>query len=113
MISANITRDEARRRSEHLSAQSYEVLVDVSGRGQDGTPLARPQTRFVSTTRARFRTTGPDNDTVTELLLYFEGQAIFRHAVCFSSIQLESVVDLWHRFAREVDVHHSADTLND
>ena len=53
MFHANITRDEARTRSHQLRVESYEVLVDLTGRGADGAPLARPDATFVSTTRIR------------------------------------------------------------
>src|SRR6185369_10624738 len=67
-----------------------------------------------ATTQTVGRTHGDGtNHAVTQLLLYFEGQAVFRHAVCFRSIELEGVVDLRHRVAREVDVHNGADALND
>ncbi|WP_040161350.1 aminopeptidase N [Nigerium massiliense] len=62
MFSANITRDEAARRSEHLTTQSYDVLVDLSGRAPDGTPLEAPETHFVSTTRVRFHADDYDTD---------------------------------------------------
>ncbi len=48
MYQANITRDEAKRRSAVLHAQSYEVFVDLSGRYFDGTPLEDPEKNFVS-----------------------------------------------------------------
>ena len=54
MFRANITRDEAATRSRQLRTASYEVLVDLSGRRPDGTPLAQPEATFVSTTSARF-----------------------------------------------------------
>lgn len=54
MFPANITRDEAARRSSQLDVHSYEVSVDLTGRRPDGTPLDDPTTTFVSTTVVRF-----------------------------------------------------------
>ena len=54
MFRANITRDEAATRRHQVRTASYEVLVDLSGRRPDGTPLAQPEATFVSTTSARF-----------------------------------------------------------
>ena len=54
MYPANITRDEARRRSRALEVHSYEVAVDLSGRLPDGTGLERPDATFVSSTVVRF-----------------------------------------------------------
>lgn len=52
--SVNITRTEAQERSQHISSGSYQVVVDLSGRGPDGNLLASPETTFVSTTTACF-----------------------------------------------------------
>jgi hypothetical protein len=49
---------------------------------------------------------------VTQLLLNFEGQAVFGQGVCHV-LELQGVVNLGHRVARELDVHHGADALND
>ncbi len=49
MSTANITRDEARARSELATARATEVHVDLTGRG-----LERPDRQFVTTTRLRF-----------------------------------------------------------
>ena len=54
MFPANITRDEAATRSQQLDVTSYEVLVDLSGRRPDGSPLADAAGTFVSTTTVRF-----------------------------------------------------------
>ncbi|MFT3877568.1 MAG: aminopeptidase N [Propioniciclava sp.] len=54
MFHANITRAEAAVRSEQLRVESYQVLVDLTGRDSAGTPLAEPEATFVSTTRVRF-----------------------------------------------------------
>ncbi|MDN5571176.1 MAG: aminopeptidase N [Propionibacteriaceae bacterium] len=58
MFGANITRDEAAVRSRQLEVEAYDVLVDVTGRGSDGEPLADPAATFVSTTSVRFRSIG-------------------------------------------------------
>ena len=57
MFPANITRDEARSRSEQLAVESYTVTVDLSGRLPDGSPLAAPEATFCSTTLVRFSST--------------------------------------------------------
>src|SRR5690606_40953930 len=49
---------------------------------------------------------------VAELLLDLEGQASFGEGVG-SVLELQGVIHLGHRFARELDVHHGADALND
>lgn len=49
MSTANITRDEARARSEIVSARAYEVHVDLTGRD-----VQDPERQFVSTTRFSF-----------------------------------------------------------
>ena len=54
MFPANITRDEARLRSASLTTQTYEVLVDLSGRLPDGSPLPDADATFWTTTKARF-----------------------------------------------------------
>ena len=54
MFRANITRDEAHARSAQLRVDAYEVVVDLTGRRPDGTPLADPTTTFTSTTVVRF-----------------------------------------------------------
>ena len=54
MFRANITRDEANLRSRQLRVASYEVLVDLSGKRPDATPLEAPEKTFVSTTTVRF-----------------------------------------------------------
>ncbi len=54
MFHANITRDEAQTRSQQVRIESYEVLVDLTGRDADGAPLSRPEATFVSTTTIRF-----------------------------------------------------------
>jgi hypothetical protein len=76
--------------------------------------MPAPVLYFHAAAQAIGRTHGNGtNDAITELLLYFEGQAVFCHAVSFSGIQLEGIVNLRHSVAREVDVHHGADALND
>ena len=54
MFRANITRDEANARSAQLHVESYEVVVDLTGRRPDGTPLADGAATFTSTTTVRF-----------------------------------------------------------
>lgn len=58
MFAANIARAEARARSGQLRVHAYDVLVDLSGRLPDGSPLPDPETHFVSTTTVRFASTG-------------------------------------------------------
>ncbi|EPH07035.1 aminopeptidase N [Propionibacterium sp. oral taxon 192 str. F0372] len=62
----NITRDQARQRSEILTAAAYRVEVDLSGRGVDGNPLETPETHFVSTSTARF--TSAKGDTWIDII---------------------------------------------
>ncbi|RCK69254.1 aminopeptidase N [Desertihabitans brevis] len=50
----NLTRDEARQRSELVSTDSYQVLVDLSGNAPDGTALSAPEHNFVTTSTVRF-----------------------------------------------------------
>lgn len=52
--SVNITRAEAQERSTIVTAMSYRVHVDMSGRGVDGSPLTDPETNFLSTTTVQF-----------------------------------------------------------
>lgn len=54
----NITRKEALHRSETISTKSYEVLVDLTGKAPNGTALENPQANFVSTSTARFFSSG-------------------------------------------------------
>ena len=67
----NITRDEARARSQHLSARSYEVSLDLTGRGPGGAPLAAPDATFVSTSRVAFTSDGTPTwlDLIAESVL--------------------------------------------
>ena len=58
MFLNNITRDEARVRSQQVRVESYEVVVDVSGHAPDGTRLAEPEQTYVSTTTLRFSSIG-------------------------------------------------------
>ncbi|WP_347349519.1 aminopeptidase N [Nigerium sp.] len=62
MFAANITRAEARRRSESLTAESYAVTLDLTGAGPEDRPLERQDAQFLSMTRARFRSTDADTD---------------------------------------------------
>ena len=55
---------------------------------------------------------GTDN-AVAKLLLHFEGQATFGQGIAFILFEDESFVNLRHRVAGELNVHHSADNLND
>ncbi|GAA1392657.1 aminopeptidase N [Luteococcus peritonei] len=57
MKPANITRATARERSQVITAESYEVTVDLSGLGMDGEPLADAET-FLSTSSIVFHSTG-------------------------------------------------------
>ncbi len=47
-MQGTITRDEARTRSQLLQTSDYDVLVDLTGRYPDGTPLAQPESTFIS-----------------------------------------------------------------
>ena len=58
MNPANITRDEAERRSQVISTQAYQVAIDLTGLGVDGEPLADPAETFVSTSEIHFHSTG-------------------------------------------------------
>ena len=49
MADENITRAEAQARSALLQTHTYQVVIDLSGRDGDGSPLADPQRTFVST----------------------------------------------------------------
>ncbi|HQD96369.1 MAG TPA: aminopeptidase N [Propionicimonas sp.] len=59
MYPANITRAEAAERSNQIAAHSYDITIDLSGRVPDAEPFD-PTATFVSTTTARFSTTGGD-----------------------------------------------------
>ena len=50
----NLTREEARHRSEIIKVERYHVRIDVRGADADGA------THFTSNTRVRFSTTEPD-----------------------------------------------------
>jgi hypothetical protein len=52
------------------------------------------------------------HDPVAQLLLYFEHQVGFAAGVLFGLVEQQRIVDLGHRIARELDIHHGADTLN-
>ncbi|MGO1973382.1 MAG: aminopeptidase N [Propionibacteriaceae bacterium] len=54
MFPDNLTRDEARTRSALLDTATYRVRVDLTGHAPDGSPLAEPDTHFVSTSTVRF-----------------------------------------------------------
>ena len=58
MNSLNITRDEAHRRSTSVTAHSYRVVVDLSGRDPRGEALADPTGTFVSSSTISFTSTG-------------------------------------------------------
>ncbi|MFV0406947.1 MAG: aminopeptidase N [Propioniciclava sp.] len=66
MFPANISRDEAAVRSNQITVTSYQVLVDLSGRHTDGSPLDDPEGTFRSTTKIRF--TSIDCVTNTNLI---------------------------------------------
>ena len=53
------------------------------------------------------------HDAVAELLLDLEGQALLGERAVAVSSSDERVVDLGHRLARELDVDHRADALDD
>ncbi len=54
LFRATSTRAEAHARSAQLRVDASEVVVDLTGRRPDGTPLADPTTTFTSTTVVRF-----------------------------------------------------------
>ena len=58
MNSLNITRDEAHRRSTIVTAHSYRVVVDLSGRDPRGEALADPTGTFVSCATSAFARPG-------------------------------------------------------
>ncbi|GAB2469476.1 aminopeptidase N [Luteococcus sediminum] len=60
MKPANITRDQARQRSQVITAKSYLVTVDLSGFDLEGEPLADADT-FISTSEATFTSAGGDS----------------------------------------------------
>jgi aminopeptidase N len=88
MNPANLTRAEARRRSQALATHSYRVSVDLTGADTHGQPLAQPEETFVSTTTARFSSDGSDSwiDLIADAVLTAEldGRALdptgFKHS---------------------------------
>ncbi|SDB88372.1 Membrane alanyl aminopeptidase Metallo peptidase. MEROPS family M01 [Raineyella antarctica] len=54
MYSENITREEARIRADLVRPTAYRVLVDLTGRGPDGSVLADPEATFVSHSSVEF-----------------------------------------------------------
>jgi hypothetical protein len=72
-----------------------------------GTVMAAPvllHHQAAAQTVGRAQRDGAD-DAVTQLLLHFQRQR--------SAFELQGVIHLGHVVARELDVHHGADTLND
>lgn len=61
MSSVNITREEAQRRSQVITAHSSKVLVDLSGRDPNGDRLAEPTETFVSSSTIKFSSTGGES----------------------------------------------------
>ena len=53
------------------------------------------------------------NHAVAQLLLHFKCQAGFGQGIAFVFFQNESFVNLRHSIARELNVHHGANDLND
>ena len=53
------------------------------------------------------------HDAVAELLLDLEGQALLGQRVARVVLEHQRVVDLGHAVARELDVDHRADALDD
>ncbi|MDN6658340.1 MAG: aminopeptidase N [Acidipropionibacterium jensenii] len=58
MNPVNISRDEARTRSDIVRTLGYRVVVDLSGRDPQGNPLADPTGTFVSSSTIHFTSTG-------------------------------------------------------
>ena len=52
--SVNITREEARLRSQLITNHAYRVSIDLTGRGLDDEPLADPAATFISTSTIQF-----------------------------------------------------------
>ncbi len=75
MFAANITRDEAQQRSGQIDVDTYEVLLDLSGRDLIGEPLQRPEATFASASRIAFRSQAVDTtlnalaDSITAIRL--------------------------------------------
>ena len=66
-----------------------------------------------ATTQAVGRTEGNRaRHAITEKLLDLEGEAIFREGT-FGILKLQRLIHLGHLVARELNIHHRADTLND
>ncbi len=72
MIQHNLTRATALARSEMLQTQSYSVLVDLSGLGPQGNPLADPERTFVASSTVKFTTNGGEShiDLIAAEVLY-------------------------------------------
>ena len=71
MTDINITRSGAQARSTVVTAVSYRVLIDLSGRTPDGSPLDSPDTTFVSTSTVTFDSAGghTDIDIIADAIL--------------------------------------------
>lgn len=71
MSNGNITRAGAADRSGTLTALSYRVLFDLSGRGPDQATLEHPEVNFVSTSTVRFTSTAGKShiDIIADRLL--------------------------------------------
>lgn len=125
MFRANISRDEANLRSSQLRTASYEVLVDLSGRLPDRTPLPNPETNFVSTTTARFHSIAcvvNANVLADEIILAtLDGEPVPAHAFDGEHLTLELaegdhelVVTAVMRFSRTGEgLHRFVDPADD
>lgn len=88
MNSLNITRDEAHRRSTIVTAHSYRVVVDLSGRDPRGEALADPTGTFVSSSTISFTSTG--GQTHVDLVADGVGPVLAASIVAWFEVD-------WHR----------------
>ncbi|MFT8396028.1 aminopeptidase N [Propionibacterium sp.] len=74
MNPANITRDEASARSAAITVDSYHVMLDLTGLGEGGEPLADPEETFWSTSTIVFTSDGSDTwvDLIADSVLHAE-----------------------------------------
>ncbi|AXE38367.1 aminopeptidase N [Acidipropionibacterium virtanenii] len=96
MNPVNITRDEAEQRSRIVTAHSYRVVVDLSGRDPQGNPLADPAGTFVSSSTISFSSTGE----ATHADLIADGV----YAAELDGVPLDPALHHDHRFPIEAGV---------